>query len=61
MSLKEIREKNKLKDSFIYSNSKREEVRIKLSEEDKDFYKALMKSSRKIILKHLDEVESKEI
>lgn len=61
MSLKEIREKNKLKDSFIYSNSKREEVEIKLSEEDKEFYKALMESSHKTILKHLDEVESKEM
>lgn len=57
MSLKEIREENKLKDGFIRSNSKRKEVEIALSEEDSEFYKALMELSYKTISKHLDEME----
>lgn len=58
MSLKEIREKNKLEDGFIRSKSKYKDVEITLSEEDREFYKVLMGLSYKAISKHLDEMEN---
>lgn len=58
MSLKEIREENKLEDGFIRSKSKYGDVEITLSEEDREFYKVLMGLSCKAISKHLDEMEN---
>lgn len=58
MSLKEIREENKLEDGFIRSKSKYRDVEITLSEEDREFYKVLMGLSYKAISKHLDEMEN---
>lgn len=57
MSLKDIREKNRLKDSIIYKSSKRKDVEIKLSEEDKEFYRELMNISCKTVSKYLDKIE----
>lgn len=59
MSLQEIREKNRLEDSFIYSSSKREQVKAELSKEDKEFYGSLMRASYEAISKHIEEIESK--
>lgn len=66
MSLKEIREENKLKDKIHLKNGSVIEAinndsckcaNVKFeSSEDREFYKALMELSYKTISKHLDEM-----
>ena len=54
MSLKEIREKNRLNDSFIYQKKPAYEgEEMEIPEEDREFYRALMGASARTIAKHL--------
>lgn len=57
MSLKELREKNRLMDSFIHSSSKREPMEFQLSEEDQSFYETLKEAGCRSVARALDELE----
>lgn len=58
MSLKEIREKNRLKDSFIHQKKPTYEgEKLEVPEEDREFYQALKGASARTLSKYLDSEE----
>lgn len=55
MSLNEIREKNRLKNSIIYQEKTSPgSKKLEIPEEDREFYRTLMESSARTLSKHLD-------